>query len=74
MDKLSQGQQVKAVALGAASRIVAENLKFVTRIYGHATSDREAEQSTALLAQATVTLARYFEGYLKEPQDAAVTR
>lgn len=74
MEKLNDGQQVKAVALEAASRIVAENLKFLTRAGGHASSDREAEYNASLSALATISLAGHFERYLNEPQDAVVAR
>lgn len=74
MDKLSDGQQVKAAALEAASRVVAENLKFFARVNSYATSDNEAEWNTTLAARATVGMARQFEAYLNEPQDAAVAR
>lgn len=74
MDKLSDVQQVKAAALEAASRVVAENLKFFARVNSYATSDPEADWNTTLAARATVSMARHFEAYLNEPQDSAVTR
>lgn len=74
MDKLNDVRQVKAVALEAASHIVAENLKFLARVNGYASSDREGEYNSALAVQATIGLARRFEAYLNEPQDAVVTR
>lgn len=74
MDKMTEAGQVKAVALGAASRVVAENLKFLTRINSHATSEQHAETNAFLLARATVQVARHFEAYLTEPQDAVVQR
>ncbi len=74
MDKLSDGQQVKAAALEAASRVVAENLKFFARVNSYATSDNEAEWNSTLAARATVNMARQFEAYLNEPEDTVVTR
>lgn len=74
MDKLNEGRQLKAVALEAASHVVAANLEFVTRVTGHATSDRDAEFNVTKAARATIALARQFEQYLNEPQDAAVSR
>jgi hypothetical protein len=58
------------VSLEAASRIVAENLRFMTPVNTHASSDRGAEHNRSRTAEATVLLARRFEAYLNEPQDA----
>lgn len=74
MDKLSDGQQVKAAALEAASRVVAGNMKFFARTNSYANSEREGEYNATLAARATVSMARQFEAYLNEPQDSAVTR
>lgn len=75
MDKLSEGQQVKAAALEAASRIVAANMKFFARTNNHASAGNpEGEYNATLAARATVGMARQFEAYLNEPQDAAVAR
>jgi len=74
VDKLNAGQQVKVVALEAASRVVAENMKFFARTNSYASSDREGAYNATLAAQATIGMARQFEAYLNEPQDSAVTR
>jgi hypothetical protein len=74
VDKLSEGRQVKAVALGAASRVVAENMKFFARTNSYASSDREGEYNATLAARATIDMARQFEAYLNEPEDTVVTR
>ena len=74
MDKLSEEQQVKAVALEAASRIVSENLQFFVRVHGHATNDREAEHHATRSAQAVIGLARHFEEYVTGPRDARGSR
>jgi hypothetical protein len=74
VDKLNEGRQVKTVALEAASRVVADNLKFLARVNSYASRDQEADFNATLAARATIGLARQFEAYLNEPQDAAVTR
>lgn len=74
VDKMTEDGQVRAIALEAASRVVAENLKFMASVHTHANSDRQAELNARLSARATIAMARAFEEYLTAPQDAAVRR
>ena len=74
MDKLNDVKHVRAIALQAASRIVAENLRFMDCPSGYASSDQEARSNIDLSVAATIRMARQFENYLTGVQDARVSR
>jgi hypothetical protein len=63
-------REVRIAALEAASRIVAENLRFLTTVNSHANQSREAERNIYTVAGSTALLAQQFEAYLNQPQDA----
>lgn len=59
MDKLDDKQQARAVALDAASRIIAENL-------GRLISLGSVSDNKMLAELATLGLAKRFEAYIKD--------
>lgn len=59
MDKLDDKQQARVVALGAASRIIAENL-------GRLISLGSVSDNRVLPELATLDLAKRFEAYIKD--------
>lgn len=64
MDKMTGDQQIRAIALEAASRIVTENL---LRLTGTSNARMLAQEAKAV----TVSLAGGFEEYLKGPVEDA---